>query len=300
MLRWERIVFVMVWLLSGTALLAQEVIPLWDDQMPNSRGTAVPEVISNERVRSVAVPTLTAFYPDSDPKSPTSVIICPGGGYKHLAIDKEGYQVAKWLNTKGVSAFVLKYRLPQSPDVITPHLVALQDLQRAIKLVRDRSNEWELRADRIGVLGFSAGGHLAATAGTLHDRDYSLNGDDLDSVSCRPDFMVLIYAGLSVDRPVLLGDMADADLVNLFSPILQTNFRTPPAFMVYCADDKTAPAEDGIRLHKALGINRVRSELHIFQSGGHGFGLGDESMPVGSWPELLYYWLKDGHLVEKN
>lgn len=278
--------------------VAQTPIPLWPERMPNSKGLKIAEAIHDERIQAVARPELIAFFPNREAQTSAAVIICPGGGYKHLAIHKEGYQVAKWLNTIGVNAFVLKYRLPNSPDIEAPHLAPLQDAQRAVKLIRSRAREWNLDSQKIGVLGFSAGGHLAATAGTLFERDWSKISDTLAAVNARPNFMILIYPVIAYVKSSLLGENPSAEWLELFATDRQVSAATPPAFIAIADDDKIAAPEQCVAFYQALRRHQISAELHIFRSGGHGFGLGKKNVAHGNWPALCELWLREMKIIE--
>ncbi|TFH01834.1 MAG: alpha/beta hydrolase [Calditrichales bacterium] len=290
--------FVLYYFLLSGAAYGQEEFQIWNKGMPNSNGVVVTEIKQNERIYAVNKPTLSAYFPNQENRSKAAVIICPGGGYKHLAIEKEGYQVAKWLNIHGISAFVLKYRLPASPDVRIPYKAPLQDLQRAIKFLHQHKDEWGIDENKIGVLGFSAGGHLAATAGVLAVTDWSLAGDSLDTLKFHPDFMILIYAQLANPSDRLFGEEKSAEANFLRNLTEKVNADTPPTFMVYAADDKTTPPDQGINFYKAMREVNVPAEIHIFESGGHGFGLGKPGNSHRLWPELCINWLRERNIIQ--
>lgn len=287
--------------LSTMSAHAQQAFPLWPDRLPNSRGIAVQEVEENQRLRVVSRPELLAFFPHQEANSGISVIVCPGGGYGRLAIHKEGYQVAKWLNTVGINAFVLKYRLPTSPDVQVPHQAPLQDAQRAIKLVRQLADSFQLNPDRVGIMGFSAGGHLAASAGVHAQHDWSLVGDEVDAHSCRPDFLMLIYPVISLEESLyhggsrnnLLGPVADQPaLQHQFSLHRHVSEDTPPTFLVHAHDDGAVVPEHSLRFYEALRAHEVPAALYIFPQGGHGFGLGLREEQTHHWPRLCEAWMQ--------
>lgn len=292
---------------TGSAFPNGAIIPLWLDSLPNSRGLEIKEYEENQRTRIVKMPTLTAFFPNQEANTGKAILICPGGGYRHLAIYKEGYQVAKWLNTLGINAFVLKYRLPHSADLIEPWKAPLQDAQRAVKLLRSRATEWQLDPDQIGMMGFSAGGHLAAAAGTHDDTDWSRVGDELDTVNCRPDFLVLMYPVISLDTAIghsgssrnLLGDYRNTrpELVDYFSLEKHVSPQTPPTFLALAGDDPIPPA-NSLLFFSALREAGVPAALHVFHSGGHGFGLGEWGSPPEAWKALFMKWLMDLQLKE--
>lgn len=289
------------------SLSAQQVIPLYDGAAPNAKQHAIPEKIENrngiELTSQVSEPALTVYKPSAQTANGAAVIICPGGGYWVLATGHEGKDVALAFNKIGVTAFVLKYRLPDSAICTQPSIAPIQDAQRAILLVRSRAAEWNVDPARVGMMGFSAGGHLAGTAGTLFNKAYIENPRGL---SLRPDFLMLIYPVLSFVAPYshegsfkrLLGEHASKDERVLFSPASQVTARTPPAFLVHAADDTGVPAENSIAFFEALREKQVPAELHIYQKGGHGFGLklpGNEE----KWMERCAQWMRVNGWLEK-
>lgn len=283
---------------------AQTIIPLWPDSLPNSKGLEIAEVEENQRTRLVKYPTLTVFTPNQEHNTGQAVIICPGGGYRHLAIHKEGYQIAKWLNTLGITAFVLKYRLPHSEDLIEAYKAPLQDAQRAIKLIRGQAKTWKIDPNQIGMIGFSAGGHLVASAGTHFHEDWSKVGDEWDAVSCRPDFMMLMYPVISLDTAItkttsgsgknLLGsgDANTPEMRAYFSLEKQVSSETPPTFIALAGDDRINP-QNSIQFFSSLQAKGVAAALHVFHVGGHGFGLGEWSSAPAAWKDLCAKWLLD-------
>jgi acetyl esterase/lipase len=236
-----------------------------------------------KRLANVTKPTLTVYRPAKEKDNGTSVVICPGGGYSILAWDLEGEEVAEWLNSIGVTGILLKYRVPKRAD-LPRHVPPLQDAQRALSLVRSKAAEWGIDPQRIGMLGFSAGGHLTAAASTNYDKRAYDAIDDIDRLSCRPDFAVLIYPGGIVEE----GEM---------SPEIRVSQETPPAFFAHANDDPVTP-ENSALLYLALKRAGVSSELHIFASGGHGFGLRPSEHPCSHWPKRCEEWLKNRGLLE--
>ena len=274
------------------------VIDLWKGEMPGPKIAEEEEdftkpkegLVAGKRVirlGNVGKPTITVFRPAKEKDTGAAVVVCPGGGYNILAWDLEGTEVATWLNSLGVTAVVLKYRVPRRPGEAgnEPPLGPLQDAQKAISLVRGKAEEWGVKPDRIGILGFSAGGHLAASASIRHkDRTYPT--DRLEE-SCRPDFTLLIYPAYLID----------ADKTALRKELAVTK-DTPPMFLVHAADDGV-PSENSALLYLALRKAKVSAELHIFAAGGHGYGLRKTAMPVTSWPALAAEWLKGRGLLGK-
>jgi acetyl esterase/lipase len=284
---------------------AQQELPLYgSDPIPNSRPAADQEKVDSGgrpdhyTLSKVSHPTLTVFLPPKRKRNGTAVIISPGGAYTHLAMAHEGMEVARLLNGMGITAFVLKYRLPSDSTMIDKTIGPLQDAQRAMQLVRQRAAEWGVNTGRIGIMGFSAGGHLASTAGT-HFTQSTI--DNKDNLSLRPDFMILIYPVISLSdslghrnsRNSLIGQNPDASVIRQYSNELQVTEQTPPAFIVHAGDDKTVPVANSLHFYEALLHNKVPAELHIYPKGGHGFGL-HNATTKDHWSERMQNWL-DGN-----
>ncbi|MCB1018876.1 MAG: alpha/beta hydrolase [Acidobacteria bacterium] len=259
-----------------------EVIKLWPDGVPLAQGTADEDT-----------PTLGIYLPERP--IGTAVVICPGGGYRNLAMDHEGDQIARWYNSLGIAAFVLKYRLGPKYH----HPVELSDVQRAIRIVREGAWRYGVRPDRIGVMGFSAGGHLASTAATHFDAGDANAKDPIDRVSSRPDFAVLCYPVISLtseythkgSRTNLLGENPDAALAESLSNEKQITPETPPTFLWHTNEDTAVPAENSVMFYLGLRKAGVPAELHIFEHGRHGMGLAWTDRVLGQWPDLLANWL---------
>lgn len=271
---------------------AQEptTFPLWANGAPGALGHEDSDI-----------PTLT-YYPALH-GVPTAVVVAPGGGYRGLAMNHEGWQVAYWLNAVGVSAFVLKYRLGPRYH----HPIELGDAQRAIRTVRARAADYGIKPDRIGMMGFSAGGHLTSTAETHFDAGNPGAADHIDRVSSRPDFAVLCYAVISFTAPYthhgsmqnLLGDSPDPQLVQNLSNEFQVTPQTPPTFLFSTSGDTGVPPENSVAMYLALHKANVPAELHIFQKGPHGVGLDLGDPALGEWPKLLINWLRGLGMLEK-
>ncbi len=268
----------------GSAQTPKETILLWPDGAPGAQGTADEDK-----------PSL-ALYPAAGPnRTSTAVIVCPGGGYAHLAMDHEGTQIAAWLNNLGISAYVLKYRLGPKYH----HPIELWDAQRAIRYVRSRAADFGLRPDRIGIWGFSAGGHLASTAAT-HFSAADNQADPIDRQSDRPDFAILSYPVISMLDPYahlgsrrnLLGDKPDPALAQLLSNELQVTNKTPPTFLFHTTEDQVVPVENSILYYLALRKAGVSVEMHIYQKGQHGVGLAASDPILRTWPDHLAAWLQ--------
>lgn len=253
------------------------------------------------RVSKIKTPTLTAYLPPADKANGTAVVICPGGGYSIVAIDHEGFKVAEKFNKMGVAAFVLKYRIPDKKNQTDPSIAPLQDAQQAILTVRTNAKKWNIDPVRIGIMGFSAGGHLASTAGTHFERSLV---DNPGHISVRPDFMILIYPVISADVAIthsgsfknLLGANASAEQLKLYSSEKQVTNQTPPTFLVHASDDGGVSPNNSIVFYQALLKNKIPAELHIYQNGGHGFGM-HNATTKDEWMERCKNWLdKNGWL----
>jgi acetyl esterase/lipase len=252
-------------------------------------------------------PTLTIYLPAKEKATGAAVVICPGGGYGHLALDHEGHQIAEWLNSLGIAGFILKYRHRNS-GAGYGHPAPLQDVQRAIRMVRSRAKDWNIDPDRIGIIGFSAGGHLASSAGTHFQKRYSDATDEIDKNSCRPDFMILVYPVISFtewyahkgSRNNLLGKNPDADLIENLSNEKQVTAETPPTFLVHANDDKPVPPENSIYFYLALRKVEVPAEMHIYEKGGHGFGPGTGKGACSSWMVRCVDWMQGLGLLESK
>ncbi len=246
---------------------------------------------TGERIAFVDRPTLTAFPAAKEKATGCAVIVCPGGGYNILAWQKEGIEVARWFRSIGVSAFVLKYRVPRR-TADTFHEEPMQDVQRAIRVVRRDATKWSIDPDRIGVLGFSAGGHLCVMSGVKFDTESYEVVDDADRLSCRPDFLCPIYCAY-------LGDDYDDRKEARLGELVTVSKRTPPTFMVVTWDDAMRAAQSAL-LFARLREHGVPAELHAYSRGGHGYGMRPSELPVARWPELLHAWLEDRGLLRRR
>ena len=246
-------------------------------------------------------PTLTVFLPVKNQASGTGVIVCPGGSYSALASNHEGRQVANWLNSMGIAAFVLKYRLGPRYH----HPVELGDAQRAIRMVRTQAAEYGVAPERVGIMGFSAGGHLASSAGTHFDTGNTADADPVQRASSRPDFLVLGYPVISFTTPYthqgslrnLLGENPDPKLVESLSSELQVTPQTPPTFLFHTNEDKSVPSENSVLFYLALKKAGVPAEMHIFEKGPHGVGLALRDPALSMWPTLLANWFRGRGLI---
>ncbi|MCD4711089.1 MAG: alpha/beta hydrolase [Bacteroidales bacterium] len=279
-----------------------QILPLWKADPPNYRETGEVTIWDTSdivRVRNVQKPDIAVFLPSKRNATGEAVVICPGGGYGILAYDWEGSDIARWLNSRGIAAFVLKYRLPGSASNIVPHKSPLMDAQRAMMLVRSNAAKLNPDPGKIGVMGFSAGGHLASTLSTHYDEGDPSASDPVEQVSCRPDFSILVYPVISFteefkhsgSRNNLLGEDADESLVKHYSNELQVTEDTPPAILIHSDDDTAVPVENSIAYYKALRANQVSSELHIYPYGGHGYSLAIGQGHLSTWPDRVIEWI---------
>jgi acetyl esterase/lipase len=264
---------------------AQPGFPLWANGAPGALGSAPEDQ-----------PTITPYRPPEGRANGTAVVVFPGGGYQHLSMVKEGSDVADWLASLGVTAFVVRYRLGPAYH----HPIQLGDAQRAIRTVRARAAEWGVDPARVGIIGFSAGGHLAATAGTHFDAGNAASADPIERAGARPDFMLLIYPVITMRDSVthagsrlnLLGRDPGPELVRLLSNETQVTAQTPPAFLVHTFDDRTVPVQNSLLFYDAMRTAGVPAELHVFDHGPHGFGLAPTDPVLSAWPGLAEAWMR--------
>jgi acetyl esterase/lipase len=297
-------VVLLIAVMSMNLSAQQYVIPLWKGQIPNSQKSDDVEVYrENTGLMGYALvqnPDIKVFLPTKRNTTGQALIICPGGGYQGLAYDWEGLDYAKYLNTIGVAGIVLKYRLPVSKSNVVPYKSPLMDIQRAIRITRFNAAKWNIDPNKIGVMGSSAGGHLASTAGTHFDPGNPNAKDSIDRMSCRPDFMILMYPVITMKMPYthkgsrdnLLGKNPGEELVNEFSNELQVTKDTPPTFIVHADDDSGVPVENSLLFYQALRKNKIPAELHIYSEGGHGFALAANKGHQEFWPQACHEWLK--------
>ncbi|MBW1655572.1 alpha/beta hydrolase fold domain-containing protein [Flavobacterium quisquiliarum] len=288
-------------LISFATSAQKKEIPLWDKIPDEIQSKEYIEKVDYnkdgiaEGVRKVTIPTLTPYFADPEKSNGSAVIICPGGAYGMLAINKEGFKVAEWLNSIGIHAFVLKYRLPNDLIMKNKTVAPLQDAQEAMRMVRRNSIKWKINPNKIGIMGFSAGGHLASTLSThYNDKVYIPS----DTISAKPNFSILIYPVISTQEGIthqgskdnLLGKNPDSALVDFYSNEKQVNAGTPKAFLVQATDDKAVPVENSINYYLALKKEKVSAEMHLYENGGHGFGLGVKGTNT-LWPKTCEKWL---------
>jgi acetyl esterase/lipase len=277
---------------------AQSIIPLYPGAVPNSKPYAMKEIRMEANgllvgFRKISQPTLAVYLPDEKIATGAAVIICPGGGYEMESYRLEGTVIAEAFLRKGIAAFILKYRLPSDSIMIDKSIGPLQDAQQAIKTVRMHAGEWKINPAKIGIMGFSAGGHLASTAGTHFDKSYVPNEE---KTNLRPDFMILIYPVISMkdelthrgSRNALLGKTPTKELMDLFSNEMHVNSNTPPTWLTHTGDDNVVTVENSIRFYQELIRNKVPSEMHLYPKGNHGFIL---FQPTDEWMQPLFNWM---------
>lgn len=280
-------------------------LPLWPNGAPNKNNAPGEEKYYERggtyRYENISEAELFVYLPDEKINTGAAVVICPGGGYWVEAIDHEGFRIAEYLKSKGIAAIVLKYRLPYGDSAIP-----LTDAQQAIRYVRNKAADWKINPDKVGIAGASAGGHLASTAGTHFNLGDPAAEDPIQKLSCRPNFMLLLYPVISFEEGVghmgsrinLIGKTNDWKVASEFSNELHVTADTPPTFFVLADDDHGVIPENSIRFYRALKENDVPAELHIFAKGGHGFGLTDKDIPAMQWPNLFTQWLQAMKITE--
>lgn len=289
--------YFLIFFFSIQLIFAQDqAIDIWKGSVPNHIKSSEKESVERLgiiKIRNVQRPILSVFLPAKNFATGKGVLVLPGGGYGLLAYDWEGTDIAKWLNSMGIAAFVLKYRLPNSKSQKTPHEAPLQDAQQAIKLIRNNASKYNISSNQIGVMGFSAGGHLASTLSTHFT---------LENISeVRPDFSVLIYPVITMkedfthkgSRYNLLGSNPNPDLIKRFSNELQVSKNTPPTFMIHATDDKVVSVENSLQYYEALKNNNIKSELHVYEKGGHGFSLATKNEYLATWKLLFKNWVEN-------
>ncbi|MDH4089264.1 MAG: alpha/beta hydrolase [Cyclobacteriaceae bacterium] len=295
-----KIIFILLALYGAMKMSnAQSIVKLYPDKIPNEIPGPDNETRTDDgivRISSISRPTLTLYLPPKDRANGTAVVICPGGGYGISAFQHEGVDVAKQLSAAGIAGIVLKYRLPNDEIMKDKSIGPLQDAQQAIKVVREHAKEWNIDPAKIGVAGFSAGGHLASTAGTHFNKVLI---DNPEKTSVRPDFMILLYPVISFtdslghtgSRNNLIGKSPSQELIKLYSNELQVTKQTPPTFIVHAGDDASVKVENSLRFYESLKKNGVLAELFIYPKGGHGFGLVNPTSP-DRWMDRCLDWMK--------
>ncbi len=287
----KRIIFILLVIISGMKTQAQEEILLYPNGMSESNELDVSESFRDkEFIVNISTPRMYVYPALKDAASGTAVLICPGGGYSGVSQIKEGQEIAYWFNRLGITAFVLYYRMPNGH-----HEIPLKDAQTALSIIHSRAKEWNIKKNKIGIMGFSAGGHLASTAGT-----------HFTNKTNRPAFMILAYPVITMDKNVthggsrtnLLGKNPTDELVRKYSNELQVTRKTPPAFVIHALDDKAVPVANSENFVKALKANKIPATLVTYEKGGHGFGMRKNGIPADNWDQELLKWLLARKLVK--
>ncbi|HJP64189.1 MAG TPA: alpha/beta hydrolase [Mucilaginibacter sp.] len=297
MLKLRLSILLLAMLTSFAACAQKKPIPLYPNGVPNSKPApdTYKEKTEGYSISMVIEPTITPYFPEKEKATGTAIIIFPGGSYINLASDHEGRAIAREFNKIGVTAFVVKYRLPSDQIMVDKTIGPLQDAERAVQMVRERAAEWGVNPHKVGVIGFSAGGHLASTIDTHFDKVVI---DNKNNISVRPDFAMLIYPVISFgpyahafSRENLIGKNPSQQLLDLYSNEKQVTANTPPTFLIHAEDDDVVPVQNSMLFYDALVKNKVKAEMHLFQAGGHGFGL-NNSTTTDHWFDWAASWLK--------
>lgn len=294
-------------LFFSLVLNAQKTIQLWPKgKMPNSKGLTLEHIEKQERITQVSEPKLLAFFPSKEEQNGSSILILPSGGYQKLSYNLGGIQLAKWYNTQGITAFVLLYRLPNSPDLLISENGPIQDTQRAMKLIRFNAEKWNLSSNKIGIFGSSAGGHLATTIAN-HPKDLSKIKDKLDVYSFHPDYMILVSPVISFEKYThqgslknFLGDHATKDNIYKYSNEFHVSEKTPPTVLFHAQNDQAVNCMNSILYYQAMLKNDVKGSLHVFPKGGHKIGIYNASDVTELWKTISTNWLKEINIISKN
>ncbi|RKD17149.1 pectin acetylesterase [Pelobium manganitolerans] len=297
--------FIFLCLLPSLAF-SQERVLLWEKgNMPNSKGLNIKDSISNERLMEVASPYIQVFLTSKQENKRAAVLIIPGGGYHHLAYEISGVTLAKWFNTLGINAFVLAHRLPISKNVNIREITPLQDAQRGMRIIRANAMKWGIDSNKVGVMGSSAGGHLAASLGTIKD-DYARANDTMDQLSFRPDFMILVSPVIDMgifahkgSRDNLLGPKPSPQLIDKFSLQKQVSSYTPSTFIAQAFNDKSVSAKNSLLFFDALLEKGIPSSLHVFPQGGHSIALRNNPGSTALWVNLCEEWLVESGVISR-
>lgn len=289
-------------LFAGSIIAQDKVIDLWPNGAPSDNGLTGPEEdMGNNRIANISVPQMYVYMPSKEMNTGAAVILFPGGGYRREAMSHEGYEVAEWLKSKGITGIVLKYRLPNGHPEIPR-----EDANRAVRVVRQHAKEWGINPAKVGIGGSSAGGHLASDAGTRFDLGNPDASDPVEVFSSRPDFLLLLYPLIyfkdgkinpGIGNLYFGGDIS-WDNVKKYSTELNVTAKTPPAFFVLADNDKTVHPSHSIEFYSAMKKFNIPAEIHIFQEGGHGFGITKQGLPSDEWPDMFFNWLKAIKIVE--
>jgi acetyl esterase/lipase len=300
----KKIFFALILCSSLGVLQSQNfILPLWEGDPPNYKESG--EVMKSDttnivRLSLVQHPDIAVFLPSKSNATGEAVVICPGGGYHILAYDWEGSDIARWFSSRGIAAAVLKYRLPVSKSNIIPHETPLMDARRAFRMVRYHAGAWNIDPGKIGIMGFSAGGHLASTLSTHFDGGDSGHTDPVEKMSCRPDFSILVYPVISFtedfmhsgSRTALLGEDPDPELVRYYSNEQMVSADTPPAILIHSGDDEGVPVQNSLAYYQALLKNGIPAEMHIYPYGRHGYSLAIGKGHLATWPDRVLDWIR--------
>jgi len=294
--------------LVSSVAAAQEFIPIWPKgNIPNSKHLKLTDSIANERVYRVMNPGMYAFFPGTQENKGAAVVICPGGGYERLAYIISGFQLAKWFNTMGITAFVLNYRLPNSPDMVQRETGPLMDAQRAMRYIRANATKWGIKPDKVGIMGSSSGGHVAATSGSIDD-DVSAVKDSLDKFAYKPNFMILVSPVIDLSTTYahpgsvknLLGPNPSDDLKKQYSAQLRVTATTPPTFIADAVNDKTVNPMNSLLFYQALLQNNVPVSFHAFPQGAHSIALRNNSGSTELWTKLCEMWMIEMNIIPEK
>ena len=301
----QKICFLLCCMLAPSLITAQELIKLYPGNIPGSTGSVITEPEGTKAIPGiislVSIPELEVYLPEKEKATGAGVIICPGGSYKVLTYQAEGVRTAQELMRNGIAVFVLKYRLPDDAIMKDKKTGPLQDTQQAIKVVRQNAGKWGIDVNRVGIMGFSAGGHLASTGATHFEKSLI---DNPDNINLRPDFLILVYPVISMQdklthpdsRTNLLGPDPSKEVIDLFSNEMQVTDNTPPTYIIHAADDKLVDVDNSIAFFEALRHHNVPVEMHIYPQGGHGFVLRQKP---DEWMSLLFRWMRNLKIIPK-
>lgn len=287
-------------LFSVLTMQAQEFIPLYPEgKMPNSKGMKLQEEIREERIYQVGTPGIHAFLPSSQTNTGVAVLIIPGGGYVRIAYQNARKEVAKWLNSLGIAAFALDYRLPTSPDLLQKELAPLQDSERAMRVIRANAKKWNINPEKVGVMGTSAGGHAASFIGTTTDELVKI-GDETDNFSFTPNFMLLVSPVITMgefahggSKKYLLGENPGNELIDKYSTEKHITNKTPPTFLILASDDQSVNPKNSLMFYTGLLENKVSASLHIFPQGGHSIPIKNGPGSSASWTNVCELWMSE-------
>lgn len=292
-----------------------DTFKLWENIAPGSEKIEIKEEIlerskipeiKDRAAINIKIPTITAYVPEKP--NGVGILVIPGGGYERVVLDKEADELSSWLNGEGITYFVLKYRLPKNNHE-NKEIVPLQDAQRAMRIIRSHSKDWGINTQKIGVMGFSAGGHVASTLANKYDEEVYKKSNKIDEISARPDFQILGYPVITMTEPYahkgsrkyLLGENPDLDLIEKFSMEKNVHKNTPMAFIMHATDDKSVPVENSLKYYTSLRNYKVPVEVHLYQAGGHGYSIrGTIGKSVANWTDVVTNWLKANKIIENN